>query len=113
MIQCRFNSVSEFMEEIQREAAAGELKPDFVRVTQLRVSSGASPICVMSVVATALARGYIIRLDRYIGELWGDGFPQDAETRGKAEALVKKMEELCAAGCIGVRSGIFEHCPSK
>ena len=61
----------------------------------------------LSVVATALVGGHIVRMDRYCGKLWG---VPDADT--KVAALAREVQELIEGFCeeagLEVRAGLFE-----
>lgn len=119
----RFNSPDEYLEELKSHMYRRFLTPrserpgDFangnvtcVRLTNMFTPSPLAPnIRLVNVVATHVVAGQIVRLDCFCGDDWGENFEPTKKTHERAEAVHKKIREVCADLHIEVRAGIFEH----
>ncbi len=105
----KFNDPGEFIEELKREyGQPGIAEPVILRLTTLTSMSSMSPnIHHVSVVATFKdSRGDVVKLEKYVGDVWGLG--QD----DKVWETVKKLHEFITTTSqefgIDVRAGVLE-----
>jgi hypothetical protein len=107
MASVSFNSVAEFVEELRKDS--GRVERGIVRLTNLYTPARESPsIRYLSVVATCLVDGHIIRLDRFCGTIWGLDGDRDREVYEKAGQYQREIEAACGELGLEVRSGVFE-----
>jgi len=82
----KFNDVGEYIEELKKEFGWAHVDRSIMRLTGERKRSANMPTYHLTVVATIKNRdGDILRLDKYIGELWD--MPQDAQLLKDYEAV--------------------------
>lgn len=106
MAVVKFNSVEEFLEEVEKDRSNTHLK--IVRLTNVWAAiPNLAPIRALSVVATAKVKEDIVRLDRYCGQIWNIG-SQDEGTYKRAEAVRKQIEEAAKKLGIEIRAGVWE-----
>jgi hypothetical protein len=108
MIIVRFNSVDEFIGELAQSRPVGGV----VRITKLFRRSSFSPaVQHVSVVATFLQDTppivQVVRLERYIGDLWGSP-DQDQKVMDKTNEVVTKLERFVEGCELDWRPGIIE-----
>lgn len=105
----RFSDVDEFIDELRKDFI--HIEHGIVRVTRTWRPSRETPaIQHVSVVATAIVRGHIVRFERCFGDDWGPNFAgpsRDAILRGSEEAL-RTLEDYCQKAGLHFRAGIFE-----
>lgn len=106
MATVKFNSVEEFLEELEKER--GNIRLNIVRLTNVwSPIPNLAPIRALSVVATAKVKEDIIRLNRYCGQIW-DIEHTDKDTYDRAEAVHKRIEEAAEKLGLEVRAGVWE-----
>lgn len=114
MLQVSFNGVDEFIEELKKEAGVGSIESskiegNVVRLSNLYTNSRISPnIKHVSLMATFVSNGHIVRLDRYCGDHWGINAASDQETIDKTKKYGDKIEAVCKELGLDVRAGLFE-----
>lgn len=112
----RFNQVEEFCDELRKEQ--GNIERRIVRVTKLYTQSKmAASIKHVQVISTFLVCAFpsalpaagpnIVRLERYCGDIWGIK-NQDQPVLERAEAAIKKIEQVCQELGLEVRPGVIE-----
>ena len=108
MATVKFTDAAEFTAELGKDW--GLVERAIVRLTT--VTRPAREVDIpelrhVSVVATALVDGRIVRLDRYCGQLWGvpEGDKQVLELAGQVQRLI---EEFCVEAGLEVRAGVYE-----
>lgn len=108
MITVRFSDRDELMAELAKSKQ--EIDRGIVRVTNLLRPGRLTPtVRTMSVVVTAAVRGQLIRFERYMGQLWGQGFEdRDKIVADAGHKIVEKISAECAALGLDVRAGILE-----
>lgn len=102
----KFNVASEFTEELEKDR--DQVDRHIVRVTRkFTHSKDISPLRYLSLVATAKVNGDIIRLEKYLGEVWGleSG---DQSTFTRADQVQKQLEGWLEMKGLTVRAGILE-----
>jgi hypothetical protein len=109
MITVRFNSEGEFIDELK----AGPPCEKIVRVTKSFELSQTLPIQNITVLATAVRDGRVIRLSRYVGQRFANRFAnhEDEVSRRVDETAEKIMAEIEAAAKelgLEVRAGVYE-----
>ncbi len=116
MATAKFTSVEEFLEELNKEDAAGKFdnpgwswpESTILRLTNLfSPIPNLGPIRSLTVVATVKVRDDIIRLNRYCGQIW-DMEKTDNDTYKRAEAVHKQIEEAAKKLGVEVRAGMWE-----
>jgi len=109
MARVLFTETEEFLEELERDARAGAVQDNIVRVTRRFKAAENSPtLTLLSVVATYVSRAQVVTLERHMGTLWGKGFEgQDKPVLEKAGQLVNRI--ISAAERLGLetRAGII------
>lgn len=104
MATVKFNDVDEFCEELARDGP----DRDIVRLTYLFKTSRLSPnIRHVLVVATCTVQGQIVRLERYVGDVWGLS-ATDEEVMEKALQTKNRLHERCKKLNLNVRAGVLE-----
>jgi hypothetical protein len=105
MATVKFNDVSEFVEEITRDAGAVERK--VIRITFRHRMVDPVPMREMSVVATAVVAGHVVELVDRCGTFFSE---TDEAERSKTAAKNKYDLIRAAAEKLGleVRAGVFE-----
>ena len=101
----KFNSPSEFIEELQKDKELVER--GIVRLTNLARDTQALPIRHLSVVATYKVKGEIVRLEKFCGQLWGHE-PEDSQAYGRAQGAHDTIKSACRAFGLEIRSGVYE-----
>jgi|SRR2546426_3013631 len=112
MITVKFNSHEEFIAEVAKDA--GNVERGIVRVTQEVSMTKMAPLRRLTVLATAVVvqrevERQLIRLERYCGELWGDGFSEmDKKTHEQAEQTISLIERNLKQCGLEIRAGVIE-----
>ncbi len=111
MATVKFNNVDEFIEELNTEFGFNETAsmPIFgiVRVTNQFVSTNVGPLQHLFVLATFKSGVDIVRLDRFVGDIWKhEG--QDKPVYERAEEVRQKIVQACAELKLEVRAGLWE-----
>ncbi len=97
-----YNSVNEFLEELQRDPPPDRL----LRTTRLRQSSGMGPINLISVLVTYVNRlGQVVELRRYVGDDWGPNFDSTKKAADLAENILTEIEQMAHRLGLDVRAG--------
>jgi hypothetical protein len=106
MINIKFNSPEEFMDELDRHYP----QDGIVRLTFMSKSSGISPnIKTQYIIGTAVTdRGYIVRLEVLCGDTWPDGAPGNDKVDARADAIMQALKDKAAELKLEVRPGVFE-----
>ena len=102
-ITIAFNDPDEFLEELARDRETVDRK--ILRVTVRR--RYASPFVTVSVVATALVGGQVVRLEQRIGQAFAAA-ENVTEVATKTQAALDKLTEAGKALSLEVRAGVFE-----
>lgn len=105
MITVKFNEPDEFIDEIRREKDS--LEGRILRITNQYRQSKSLPLHYVSVIATALARGQIIRMEKYVGETAGMG-EEDKKTVNRAGSVQDDLKTAAAEMGLEVRAGIYQ-----
>ena len=109
MLQVSFNGVDEFIEELKKEAKAGSIESNVVRLSNLYTNSRlCQNIKHVDLIATFFSNGHIVRLDRYCGDYWGINHASDQEVMDKTKEYGDKIEAVCKELGLDVRTGLFE-----
>jgi hypothetical protein len=105
MITVHFNDVGEFIDELK----AGPPGEKIVRVTRSFAQSQTLPITNVTILATALRDGQIIRLSRYVGQYLGshDG-DEKRHVDTRAEKIMAEIEGAAKELGLEVRAGVYE-----
>ncbi len=102
-ISAAFNDPDEFLTELRRDRE--RIDRGILRVTVRRRYG--SPFVTVSVVATAVVEGVLVKLEHRIGE----AFAGDEKATGLAEKTGAVLDKLTGAGKslgLDVRAGVFE-----
>lgn len=98
-----FNDPDEFLDEIRKDQDRIDRK--ILRVTVRRRYG--EPFVTISVVATAMIEGLIVKLEHRIGE----SFPGDEKANGistKTQAILDKLTEAGKSLELDLRTGVYE-----
>lgn len=107
MPRVKFNMVTEFAEEIKKDAE--HIDRNIVRVTQSFKQSELSPkIKLVYFIGTYSVDGQVVKLERYCGDVWGVSEDADKVVLDKADMAMGDVEKLCKALGIDCRAGILE-----
>lgn len=104
----KFNDTGEFIEELKAESVIRPVDTHAVlRLTNEQRTTPSLPgVSNLSVIATFKNHeGDIIRLERYVGELWG--LDRDDKLYEKVQEIHKLMTDVCRDLNIEVRAGVF------
>ena len=103
----RFNSVEEFLAELAADVELVERK--IVRVTNLFRQKSPS-FHDVTVVASAIVRSHIVRLDRLVGAVMDtrDLTESDREVRARADGILTEIELKVQKMGLNARAGIYE-----
>lgn len=105
VIEILFNHPDEFVEELGKSPVPDD---QVLRLTRVFKTSHLRPITHLHVVSTFTRRGQVVRLDDYVGDLWGLS-DQDKAVHGRAEAVEKKIEDAAKALLLDVRGGLYRN----
>ena len=103
MATVQFSDPEDFLEELEQDKERVERK--IIRLCFMYAPSKVSPnIRHLSVVATALGEGQVIRLRYYCGDVWNIE-SQDKAVQDEAEKVKKQIADGCARLGLEVRGG--------
>ena len=113
MLTAHYHNPEEFLSELRSTAEAGGLAYPFIRLTTLYVPSTLTPnIHYVSVVTTFVAwpptlDQYLVRLDRYVGEVWHLDNGRDGETYAKRDEVQAEIGTVAGELGIDIRGGTW------
>lgn len=103
----KFNSVDEFCDELQKDAA--KVDRNIVRSTNLFTIHSALPnVRHVKVLAHYSVQGQIVRLEHYCGDVWGMREDQDNEVLGRAGKAQMAVKAACELLGLELRAGSLE-----
>jgi len=103
----KFNSVTEFCEEMEKDQH--EIDRGIVRITNLYQKSKLSPnIHDLTVLASFSVKGQVIRLERYCGQIWEINTEADQKILERADEIQSLIEHECREAGLEVRAGSLE-----
>lgn len=103
MAVVKFNEVEAFINELA--ADANKVDRGIVRIV-FRRSTDSYPFQVLSLIASAVVAGHVVRLERRIGSYVGES---DGKRVGEeCEMVADKIRSAIAGMSLEVRSGSFE-----
>jgi len=108
-MKVRFNALREFLEELRKDAEVGAVEHKIVRVTKRFIVHSQVPSWEhLQVVATYLARGQVVTLERYVGILYGKDFEEkDQPVLDKANEIQERIERAARELGLEVRAGVL------
>lgn len=106
MATVKFNDPNEFVEEIARDASKVEGK--ILRVTTSQRRGGGLPLVGLAVIATAVVRGHVVRLDRFCGEYMMPGSPEAEKVRTECNRIADGIRAKAGEMGLECRPGVFE-----
>jgi len=111
MIMVRFNDEGEFEEELRQ---AGPPEDLVLRLTKQWTRTSVSPaIQRVTVIATYVRDGKIIKLERYCGDDWGHHDSTTKATHSKADGIMFDLTKTAQDLGLKVRAGIYEEALGK
>lgn len=105
MIVARYTEPDEFMHDLACDV--DDVERRVVRLTKMARSAGpGGSLTRVTVCAGAVVGGRLVKLESYIGDLWGSA--ADDKVQAQATQLVKDLEERIADLGLQLRAGFFE-----
>lgn len=100
----KFNDTGEFLEELKKEFSWDHGGKPILRLTGER-KSGQVATHLSAVATIKNGEGDVLRLDKFVGDLWGIG--QDDDVIKQYEAVRTMVEAAAKDIKIEVRAGVF------
>jgi len=104
-----FNDIEQFLIEVAKDREL--IRDKIVRLAQVTRQAKAGPLSTISLVATCIIRGHVVRLQHSFGQVYIlDGKPGDPQSTAQFDKLKQAAEQLernLIAMPLDVRGGIF------
>jgi len=107
----RFTEPAEFVRELARDHGEGLVERGIARVSKVARPGHDGITTNVSVEASAIVAGRLVRLLVWCGELWGQR-GGDEQVQDKASETVRTLENSLLEAGLEVRAGLFEQYPS-
>ena len=113
-IRVKFSLAEEFLDELRKDGATGDISRNIVRATAEYVANNMTPMIKMVfIVATYRCGDEVIELRRLCGDHWVDvETAGNDETMKKYELYLAQVEEFCNRHGLDLRAGIYERMES-
>lgn len=106
MATVKFNETDEFVNELTKDA--NKVERSIVRIVfRTSFDSGIPHIHILTLVASAVVDGHVVRLERRCGSFWKETEEQKKVVEF-AESHADRIRSACAEMKLEVRSGVFE-----
>ena len=103
MKQVEFNVVSEFIEELRKDAP--KIDRNIVRCTNVFRWKVHPNIRDVYIKAGYICENYLVELYRFCGQVWGS--PNDEEVDKHAEKMQEEIKAVCDELGLEIRAGTF------
>ena len=107
MPKVKFNDVTDFLAELSRDAAAGEVDRGIVRLTRRWRRVEPAPFQSLAVVASYTCGDQVVLLEAGCGTFLPD-LPEAEKVKEIAAKLVERIEDAARMFDLQVRAGVFE-----